>query len=96
MLDGRVAHMTDTVRRDFHRLHWLLAFGLSAPAVGFAETIAARYSESVIVRYRFASALWSNQERGRTADILNALNGQLGDELVQVALKQARFGGSRS
>ncbi|MEE2787590.1 MAG: transglutaminase domain-containing protein [Myxococcota bacterium] len=91
MLDERVAPLGDGLRAQVHRLGWLLALGVNAPAVGFAEQLAAQRSQSIVGRYLFATALWNNQERGRTADILNALNAQFGQDLVHIALKQARF-----
>ena len=85
--------MTDTVRRDFHRLHWLLAFGLSAPSFSQKPSrlgIQSRSSFDIDLPHR-------EQSRARTdSGYSECPQWQLGDELVQVALKQARFWRSRS
>lgn len=46
---------------------------------------------SVVALVDLNEALWFNQERGRTADLLSALDAKLGDQLAFVRLRQARF-----
>ena len=80
-----------SARRAFLHAVWAAGKGLGAPAVDLAEAMVKRWPKSLRGRYLLAAALWNNQERGRTADLLNALVAETGREMPFVALKQARF-----
>ena len=70
---------------------WSTILGLRAPSVALGEAFVGQYPDSIVGRYRFARSLWDNQERGRTADLLNRLNKSYGQKLIRFAMKQARF-----
>lgn len=91
MIAARVADLPAGPRREMHATLWADDMGLRAPAVAHAEGYVRAYPESLPGRYRLAMELWDNGERGRTADLLNALTAQAGDTLLLVKLKQARF-----
>ncbi len=95
MIAARVARLPAGPRRDFLQLVWADDMGLKAPAAALAERYVAAHPKSVRGRFRLAMALWDNGERGRTADLLNALTAEAGDELPLVLLKQARFWGQQ-
>lgn len=46
---------------------------------------------SIVARTWLVDALWYNQERGRTADLLQALDAEVGEALPFVRLRQTRF-----
>ncbi len=52
---------------------------------------AARTHAGIVSEFGLVSALWSNGERGRTADELNALHLKAGEALPLLKLEQARF-----
>ncbi len=47
--------------------------------------------KSIVARTWLVDALWYNQERGRTADLLQALDAEVGEALPFVRLRQTRF-----
>ncbi|MEZ4468606.1 MAG: transglutaminase domain-containing protein [bacterium] len=65
--------------------------GLAVPRVKIAEALFQAYPDALLVRWLKAAALWDNQERGSTSDLLNELSEKFGAELPLLALKQARF-----
>lgn len=65
--------------------------GLVVARVKVAESLVNGMPKSVRARYLLAGALWNNQERGRTADLLNQLNEAEGKALPVLGLRQARF-----
>ncbi len=81
----------DSARSAYLHAVWAAGKGLGAPAVDLAEALVKRWPKSLRGRYLLAAALWNNQERGRTADLLNALVAEAGHDLPFLALKQARF-----
>lgn len=91
MIAARITRLPEGPRRDFLQAIWADDMGLRSPAVALAEAFVAAHPTSVRGRYRLAAALWDNAERGRTADLLNALDAEAGDELPFLRLKQARF-----
>lgn len=60
-------------------------------SVKSADVYARAFPDAVVSRTFQADALWFNQERGRAADALQALDKALGDELAFVRLRQLRF-----
>ncbi len=81
----------DSARVAQARIEWARDLGLEVLAVEAAEAFLKAHPQSLNARFQYALALWDNQERGRTADLLNALEQAFGDALPLVALKQARF-----
>jgi hypothetical protein len=65
--------------------------GLRVLAVSRAEAFAAAQPKSVTARYQLAGALWDNQERGTTSDLLTTLVREAGAALPWLRLQQARF-----
>lgn len=95
MIAARVAALAEGPRRDFLQMVWADDMGLRAPAAALAERFVSAHPTSLRGRLRLALALWDNGERGRTADLLNALSAEAGHELPRVLLKQARFWGQQ-
>lgn len=91
MIAARVARLPEGARRDFLQMVWADDMGLRAPAAALAERYLTTRPDSLRGRFRLAMALWDNGERGRTADLLNALTDEAGAELPLIQLKQARF-----
>ena len=92
MLARRVAALPKGSARQLHHLlGWADELGLRVQAVQAAEAFRARWADSLLGQFQQAMALWDNQERGRTADLLNALDQAYGDTLPSIALKQVRF-----
>lgn len=81
----------DGPRKGFLMAALAEEFGLVVPRVKIAEALAKGLGKSVRARYLLAGALWDNQERGRTADLLNQLNDAHGKALTLLGLQQARF-----
>lgn len=92
LLAARVRRIPEgTARRDFLQTMWAEDMGLTVPAVALAEAFNAAHPDSLRGRYLLALTLWENQERGRTADLLNALVAEFGEALIYLPLQQARF-----
>lgn len=91
MIAARVARLPEGPRREFLAAVWADDMGLRAPAAAHAEKYHRAHPASLPGRYRLAMALWDNEERGRTADLLNALTAEAGAALPLIELKQARF-----
>lgn len=92
LVAARVAKLPEgSARRAFHTARWADDLGLRVAAVESAEAWLAANPQSLRARLRLAIALWDNQERGRTADLLNGLDEAHGLELPRIALHQARF-----
>ena len=91
VVDQLIASLPNGARKDAHRSMWSTILGLRAPSVAIGEAFVGQYPDSIVGRYRFARTLWDNQERGRTADLLNRLNKSYGHKLIRFAMKQARF-----
>ncbi len=56
-----------------------------------ADANAKRWPKSITARVTQVDALWFNQERGRTADLLQTLDADWGDALAFVRLRHIRF-----
>ncbi len=92
LLERRVSGLPKgTVRHDWQRIHFAKEQGLAVLAAALAERFVEAHPKSLRGRYLLAGALWNNQERGRTADLLNALVGDVGDAFPFLGRKQARF-----
>lgn len=92
ILQWRVRDLTDTPARLLaHLVGWSHLGSGGATTVKVADAAAARLPKSLVMRSWLIDALWYNQERGRTADLLAALDGEVGDSLPFIRLRQARF-----
>lgn len=60
-------------------------------AVKAAEAFVRAHKASVFARLWLVEALWHNQERGRVADALAALDAALGEQVPLIHLRQLRF-----
>lgn len=92
MLAWRVSNLASTpARRLAHLVGWAHFSAGGAATVRFADAAAAKLPRSLVMRSWVIDALWYNQERGRTADLLAALDAEVGTELPFIRLRQARF-----
>lgn len=92
LVAARVAKLpVGSARRAFHTARWADDLGLRVAAVEAAEAWLAANPKALRARLRLAIALWDNQERGRTADLLNGLDEAYGLDLPRIGLHQARF-----
>jgi len=93
--DILLARFTSTIQNEIRRQFLLIRsarlLGLKISAVKLAETFNNTFPTSLPGRFLLAFALWDNAERGRTADLLGALVQDAGDQLIQIANKQALF-----
>jgi tetratricopeptide (TPR) repeat protein len=78
-------------RRLAHLVGWAHLGAGGATTVKFADATVAKLPRSLVLRSWLADALWFNQERGRAADLLAALDAEFGTELPFMRLRQARF-----
>lgn len=80
-----------SARQAAHLWDWAsLAAGGTTP-VKLADAWVRAAPTSIVARASLVDALWHNQERGRAADTLQALDEELGLELPLVRLRQIRF-----
>lgn len=91
-LAWRVRDLKDTPARMYaHLVGWAHLTVGGVTTVRTADLTASKLPRSLVLRAWLVDALWYNQERGRTADLLAALDGEVGDELPFIRLRQARF-----
>lgn len=92
MLDLHVRALPPLAARTLaHRaLLGHLAFGGSL-AVKAADEFTRAFPTSVVARTLLVDALWFNQERGRAADVIDALDKEVGSALAFVRLRHLRF-----
>jgi tetratricopeptide (TPR) repeat protein len=74
-----------------HLVAWAHLAAGGATTVRLADGAARRSPRSLVLRAWLVDALWFNQERGRTADLLGELDAEVGAALPLVRLRQARF-----
>lgn len=92
MLASRVANLTSSPARMLaHLVGWAHLSAGGATTVKFADAAASKLPRSLVLRSWVVDALWYNQERGRTADLLGLLDAEVGEELPFMRLRQARF-----
>lgn len=91
LLMAAAKRWADGPRKGFLMAARAEELGLRVPRVKIAEALAKAMPKSVRARFLLSGALWDNQERGRTADLLNQLNAEAGDDLALLGLQQARF-----
>lgn len=80
-----------TARAAVHWADWAGALGLKVVRVKHSEQFQQAHPGSLVGRQRLMVALWDAQERGRTSDMLMALNKEVGPELGYFRLRMARF-----
>ncbi len=81
----------DSARVHHHLFKWAHLGAGGSHAVRFADVFARAFPHSLLARIGQTEALWFNQERGRTADLLASLDKDAGDSLAFVRLRQIRF-----
>lgn len=91
LLQWRVARVSGQVRQLAHRQRWAQSSAGGTNAVITADGWAKTTPTSLLARVALIDALWFNQERGRTADALTALDRDVGEQLPMVRLRQTRF-----
>ena len=92
MLASRVANLNKTPARMLaHLVGWAHLSAGGATTVKLADAAASKLPRSLVLRSWVVDALWYNQERGRTADLLGVLDTEFGAELPFMRLRQARF-----
>jgi len=74
-----------------HLVAWAHLGAGGVTTVRTADAVLGRLPKSLTLRSWLVDALWFNQERGRTADLLAALDTEVGDEFPFIRLRQARF-----
>jgi tetratricopeptide (TPR) repeat protein len=85
----RVSTLREGARRDYLLSRWAEWMAGGAMAVATVQPLATR--GSLIGRFRYMLALWTNNERGRAADLLAALDAEVGESVVTIRRYQARF-----
>jgi tetratricopeptide (TPR) repeat protein len=84
-------HAGQPARAMAQLVNWShLAVG-GVTSVKLADSFARVLPKSLVARVWLIDALWFNQERGRTADLLSALDTEVGDALPFIRLRQTRF-----
>ena len=92
VLAWRVRHLPAGSARQFsQRTLWAHLGAGGTVTVKHAEAFNAAFPKSIVARLWQVDALWFNQERGRTADLLSSLDADVGDALPFVRVRQARF-----
>ncbi len=92
MLAFRVSTLSASPARQLaHLVGWAHLSAGGATTVRFADAAVVKLPRSLVLRSWVVDALWYNQERGRTADLLSALDAEVGAELPFTRLRQARF-----
>ncbi|MFZ4738511.1 MAG: transglutaminase domain-containing protein [Bradymonadia bacterium] len=96
ILAGRVASAkVEGPAAAYQAFTWAKLIGFRVEAVEAAERLGAQMPDALVTRAALVSATWDNQERARTADLLQALVEQAGDALPWLKLQQARFWGQQ-
>ena len=88
---ARAGMLPDGVRQAWAASHWSFIGNGGNLAVQLADVYLRQAPQSVLARVQVAEVLWHNQERGRTADVLAALDKEVGDALPFVRLRSVRF-----
>ena len=91
LLSWRARDVNGPARRLAHQVGWAHLSAGGATTVRQADAAAVKFPRSLVLRAWVVDALWYNQERGRTADLLAALDAEVGDTLPFIRLRQARF-----
>lgn len=90
MLMWRIEKLSGARALD-HLVAWAHLGAGGVTTVRTADAALAQLPTSLALRAWLIDALWFNQERGRTADLLAALDAEVGEQLPFIRLRQARF-----
>ncbi len=91
-VDFQVRPLAPLAARTFaHKALWAHLLAGGSTSVKASEAYARAFPSSVFGRVLQVESLWFNQERGRAADALSALDKDVGDQLPFVRLRQLRF-----
>ncbi|MBX7113855.1 MAG: hypothetical protein K1X64_05915 [Myxococcaceae bacterium] len=88
---ARVSAIHSPARRAYYQAVWAQLIAGGNHAVKAADAFVRAFPQSIYARLMLVQALWFNQERGRTADSLAALDKETGDTLPFIRLWQAQF-----
>jgi tetratricopeptide (TPR) repeat protein/transglutaminase-like putative cysteine protease len=92
LLAERARQLPEGEQRAFAlRVAWAHFAAGGVPTVRAADAWVKRAPRSIVARAWQVDALWYNQERGRAADAIAALDAELGDALPFIRLRQTRF-----
>lgn len=91
LLEWRIRNVHGNERRGAHLAQWARVSAGGLWAVQSADVWARSNPRGLLSRLAMIDALWFNQERGRTVDLLNALDSEVGDEMLFVRLRAIRF-----
>lgn len=91
LVAARVASLPPGPRKLYYQALWTHHVAGGNHAVKAAEAFARASPSSLYARLMVVQALWFNQERGRTADVLAQLDHDVGAELPFVRLWQVLF-----
>jgi tetratricopeptide (TPR) repeat protein len=91
LLEWRVRKSLGPERRDALMAQWAKLSVGGLWAVQAADQWLKGNPKGILARSAVIDALWFNQERGRAADALNALDAEVGDDLPFVRLRSIRF-----
>ncbi|MBL8956754.1 MAG: hypothetical protein JNK82_38630, partial [Myxococcaceae bacterium] len=91
LLDWRVRGVKTPERRAAHLALWARISAGGLWSVQAADAWAQSNPGGLLSRLTLVDALWFNQERGRTVDLLNALDRDVGDDVTFVRLRAIRF-----
>lgn len=80
-----------SARTSFQRATWAHLAAGGVVSVKTADEFAQRFPRSILARVQQLDAVWFNQERGRAADLVSALDAELGQQLPFIKLRQLRF-----
>ncbi|MBK7857406.1 MAG: hypothetical protein IPJ65_02035 [Archangiaceae bacterium] len=91
LLEWRVRKVKGEERKAALLAAWARASVGGLWAVQAADAWVHSNPKGLLARLQLIDALWFNQERGRTADLLTALDAEVGDEVTFVRLRAIRF-----
>ncbi len=91
LLEWRVRNIEGAERRAAHLVQWSRTAAGGLWAVSAADAWARSNPQGLLTRIALVDALWFNQERGRTADILLALDAEAGEQVPFLRLRAIRF-----
>ena len=91
LIPTAVTGVADGVRKGVLASAFAAELGLNVARVKLAEAMLTASPDALYVQYLKAVALWDNQERSGTSDLLNQLAERFGEDFLLIRLKQARF-----
>jgi len=91
LLEWRVRNVKSPERRAAQLTTWARISAGGLWSVQTADAWAKSNPKGLLSRLTLVDALWFNQERGRTADLLSALDHALGDHVPFIRLRAIRF-----